>query len=50
MTRCAAVADKKIRVLSYTIVANDTVNAMWQSHITPTENRARPRGARLRGL
>lgn len=33
----AAVATKKIRVLSYVLNANGTVNAKWQSHTTPTD-------------
>lgn len=33
----AAVTSKKIRVLSYVLVANAAVNAKWQSHTTPTD-------------
>jgi hypothetical protein len=33
----AAVTSKKIRVLSYVLVANAAVNVKWQSHTTPTD-------------
>lgn len=36
-TIVAAVTSKKIRVLSWTLVANGAVNAKWQSHVTPTD-------------
>ncbi len=36
-TVVAAVTGKKIRVLSWSIVANAAVNAKWQSHTTPTD-------------
>ena len=36
-TVVAAVASKKIRVLGWTLIANGTVNAKWQSHVTPTD-------------
>lgn len=36
-TIVAAVTSKKIRVLAVEIIANGTVNAKWQSHITPTD-------------
>ncbi len=36
-TVVAAVSSKKIRVLSYVLMANGTVNTKWQSHVTPTD-------------
>lgn len=33
----AAVTSKKIRVLSYQLSYSGTVNAKWQSHVTPTD-------------
>lgn len=36
-TLVAAVAGKKIRVVSYVLVANGTVNVKFQSHVTPTD-------------
>ena len=36
-TVVAAVAGKRIRVLRWSLSANGTVNAKWQSHVTPTD-------------
>lgn len=36
-TIIAAVTSKKLRVLSYNIMANAAVNAKWQSHVAPTD-------------
>ncbi len=36
-TVVAAVGGKKIRVLSYVLVSNGTVNVKWQSHVIPTD-------------
>src|SRR4051812_7947440 len=36
-TVVAAVSLKKIRVVSYTLVANAAVNVKFQSHVTPTD-------------
>lgn len=36
-TIVSAVTSKKLRVLSYVLVANGAVNAKWQSHVTPTD-------------
>lgn len=36
-TIVAAVASKRIRVVSWTLVANAAVNVKWQSHVTPTD-------------
>jgi hypothetical protein len=36
-TLVAAVATKKIRVLSYVLIANGAVNVKFQSHTTPTD-------------
>jgi hypothetical protein len=36
-TVVAAVTSKKIRVLSYVLVANAAVNTKFQSHVTPTD-------------
>lgn len=33
----AAVASKQIRVLSYVLIANGTVNVKFQSHVAPTD-------------
>jgi len=36
-TVVAAVTSKKIRVISYVVVANAAVNIKFQSHVTPTD-------------
>lgn len=36
-TVVAAVPGKKIRVISYVIMASGTVNTKWQSHVAPTD-------------